>query len=242
MTEDRREPRLPISLSVGWRTTGAFLVSYSINLSKGGIFLETTEPLAVGEPLTLEFDVPGAGTLRVDGVVAWVRQGSTDGMPDGMGIQFQELDERYGERIDALVRDFVGLTVLVVAASPDRLALLGRYVRSIITCEIVEATSTQVAEVALEEKPDLVVVDLDVRPDLGMRTIAAARAQSQTHGSPIPIILLAADGHARERGKAAGADEALATPPSYHELQAAVIRMLSRPAQFASTSSSSEGA
>ncbi len=106
--------------------------------------------------------------------------------------------------------------------------------RSIITCEIIEATSTPVAEVALEEKPDLVVVDLDVRPDLGMRTIAAARKQSSAN-SPIPVILLAGDAHARELGKHAGADEALATPPSYHELQAAVIRMLSRPAAFAST-------
>ena len=39
---DRRQPRLPISLEVAYRTAGAFLVSYSINLSKGGIFLETS--------------------------------------------------------------------------------------------------------------------------------------------------------------------------------------------------------
>ena len=55
-------------------------------------------------------------------------------------MQFDHLDALYGDRIDGLVRTFVGLTVLVVAASQDRLQLLGRYVRSIITCEIVEAT------------------------------------------------------------------------------------------------------
>ncbi len=232
-SEDRRQPRLPISLKVAYRTAGAFLVSYSVNLSKGGIFLETAQPLAVGETVSLGFEVPGAGDLQVEGVVAWVRQGSTDGMPDGMGIQFQTLDERYGERIDLMVRNFLGLTVLVVAASPDRLALLARYVRSIITCEIVEATNPQVAEVALEGGPDLVIVDLDVRPDLGMRTIAAARKQAQAQAHPIPVILLAGDANARAQAKAAGADEALATPPSYHDLQAAVIRTLSRPSAVA---------
>jgi type IV pilus assembly protein PilZ len=232
--DDRRQPRLPISLKVAYRTAGAFLVSYSVNLSKGGIFLETQTPLAVGETVSLEFEVPGAGELHVDGLVAWIRQGSTDGMPDGMGIQFNELDERYGGLIDGMVRTFIGLTVLVVAASPDRLALLGRYVRSIITCEIVEATNPQVAEVALEQGPDLVIVDLDLRPELGLRTIAAARARAKASAHRTPVILLAGDSQKRADGKAAGADEALATPPSYHDLQAAVIRTLSRPAAVAS--------
>jgi uncharacterized protein (TIGR02266 family) len=231
--DDRKQPRLPISLKVAYRTAGAFLVSYSVNLSKGGIFLETAEPLAVGETVQLQFEVPGAGALSVEGVVAWIRQGSIDGMPDGMGIQFSTLDERYGERIDGMVRTFMGLTVLVVAASPDRLALLARYVRSIITCEIVEATNPQVAEVALESGPDLVIVDLDVRPELGMRTIATARQHAVETAHPIPVILLAGDAQARAQGKAAGADEALATPPSYHDLQQAVIRTLSRPAAVA---------
>ncbi len=227
---DRRQPRLPISLEVAYRTAGAFLVSYSINLSKGGIFLETAQPLEVGEQLTLRFDVPGVGPREVVGTVAWVRAGSHDGLPDGMGIQFDQLDQKYGQVIDELVRDFVGLTVLVVAASPDRLALIGRYVRSIITCEIVEATNASVAEVALEQGPDLVVVDLDLMPEMGLRCIRAAKERSLSQSHPTPVILLAGDLRVRQAGKTSGADEALATPPSYHELQAAVIRMLSRPA------------
>jgi uncharacterized protein (TIGR02266 family) len=227
---DRRQPRLPISLEVAYRTAGAFLVSYSINLSKGGIFIETAQPLEPGEQLTLRFDVPGAGELEVAGMVAWVRQQSADGLPDGMGIQFDELDSRWGDVIDEMVRGFVGLTVLVVAASPDRLALLGRYVRSIIACEIVEATNAAVAEVALEQIPDLVVVDLDVMPEMGLRCIRTAKAQQTQPDHSTPVILLAGDPRVRAAGKNAGADEALATPPSYHDLQAAVIRTLSRPA------------
>jgi uncharacterized protein (TIGR02266 family) len=230
MTQDRRQPRLPIKLEVEYCTTGAFLVSYSINLSKGGIFIETPSPLPVGSQLQLAFEVPGAGELAVDGVVAWVRQGSFDGLPDGMGVQFEQLDERYGDVIDQMVRTFLGLTVLVVAASAERLALLARYVRSIITCEIVEATDEPVAEVALEARPDLVVVDLDLRSELGLKTILAAKARDAATHHSTPVILLAGDPRVRADGKAAGADEALSTPPSYHDLQAAVIRTLSRPA------------
>jgi uncharacterized protein (TIGR02266 family) len=227
---DRRQPRLPISLEVAYRTAGAFLVSYSINLSKGGIFLETAAPLQIGEHVSLKFDVPGVGPLEVDGTVAWVRSGSHDGLPDGMGVQFNQLDQQYGEVIDEMVRGFVGLTVLVIAASPDRLALIGRYVRSIITCEIIEATNASVAEVALDQGPDLVLVDLDLMPEMGLRCIRAAKERAAAQAHPTPVILLAGDPRVRGAGKTSGADEALATPPSYHELQAAVIRMLSRPA------------
>ncbi len=227
---DRREPRLPISLEVTYRTAGAFLVSYSVNLSKGGIFIETSEPLPTGETMTLKFDVPGVGPLEVEGVVAWVRTGDETGLPDGMGIQFDTLDARYGNVIDEMVRSFVGLTVLVVAASPDRLALLARYVRSIIACDIVEATNAAAADAALGDRPDLVVLDLDVHPEMGLRCVRSTRAHAAKQAHATPVIILAGDHRVRAAGKAAGADEALATPPSYHELQAAVIRTLSRPA------------
>ena len=188
MNSDRRQPRVPISLKVAYRTSGAFLVAYSVNLSKGGIFLETESPLDVGETVSLSFDVPGAGTLDVTGVVAWVRRGSPDGLPDGMGVQFeQHLDQQYGSQIDGMVRNFTGLTVLVVAASPDRLQLLGRYVRAIISCDIVEATTKETAEVAIDEKPDLVIVDLDVRAEVGMRTIQTAKQKAQAAGTSTPV-------------------------------------------------------
>ena len=82
---------------------------------------------------------------------------------------------------------------------------------------------------ALAEGPDLLIVDLDVRPETGLKVISAARGRSTPAGQSTPVILLAGDQQRRADGMAAGADEALATPPSYHDLQAAVIRTLSRP-------------
>jgi uncharacterized protein (TIGR02266 family) len=227
MSVPRRDSRLPAKLAISYRTQGAFLVAYSVNLSKGGIFLESSAPLPVGTEVTLRLDVPDVGAFDLIGQVAWVRQASPDGLPDGMGIQLRELDERYGGLIDRMVQDFVGLTVLVLAGSQDRLGLLGRYVRSIMSCEILEATSLAEAADALASAPDLVVVDTERAPDLGPSAVDDIKRRGT------PVILLAGDLRTRELAKQAGADEVLETPPSFAALQAAVIRTLSRPAKVA---------
>src|SRR5260370_33806458 len=108
----RRPARVPIPLAVTYRTAGAFLVSYSINLSKGGIFIETTEPLEVATPLELKLEVPGMGNLKLHGVVAWVRAAPSGELRPGMGVRFESLAARYGEIIDDMVGRVVGLTVL----------------------------------------------------------------------------------------------------------------------------------
>jgi uncharacterized protein (TIGR02266 family) len=230
MSAQRRDSRLPAKLAVSYRTQGAFLVAYSVNLSKGGIFLESPSPLPVGTEVTLQLDVADAGVIELIGQVAWVRRGSPDGLPDGMGIQLHELDERYGGMIDRMVEHFLGLTVLVVAGTSDRLSLLGRYVRSIMTCEILEATSKAEAEAGLAAGPDLVVLDVDRSHEVGVHTVEAIKQTEATQ--MLPVILLAGDLRARELGKQAGADEVLEAPPSFAALQAAVIRTLSRPSKI----------
>ena len=61
-------------------------------------------------------------------------------------------------------------------------------------------------------------------PEMGLRCIRAAKERAAAQAHSTPVILLAGDARVRAAGKTSGADEALATPPSYHELQAAVIR------------------
>ena len=232
MTIQRRDSRLPAKLEVAYRTQGAFLVAYSVNLSRGGIFLESPTPLPAGTEVTLRLEIPSAGTIELVGQVAWVRKGSPDGLPDGMGIQLSALDERYGELIDRMVQHFTGITVLAMAGSSEGLALLGRYVRSIMSCEILEATTLAEAETALAASPDLVVLDVDRSAELGVQTVEDIKRRGQG-GAATPVILLAPDLRSRELGKLAGADEVLEAPASFAALQAAVIRTLSRPAAVA---------
>ena len=70
---EREYERIPYSVQVEFRTASSFLVAYSVNLSRGGIFLETDVDLPTGVLLGLDLVVPGTGMLSLIGLVAWRR-------------------------------------------------------------------------------------------------------------------------------------------------------------------------
>lgn len=223
---DRVHDRIPLSLEVLYRTAGAFLVSYTSNLSKGGLFIETDRPLAVGTDLLLRFTIPEHGPIEVTGVVAWIRPTVADGKPAGMGVEFEQLDARHGEIIDGIVNTFQGLRILVVAKSLQARAQLSRSVRSVLsTAEVLEAESADSVEAMLAREPDLVVLDLDEEKDgEGLYALRLAKRARQ-----IPVIAASRDDVSRQRAADIGADETLATPLHLPDLQAAILRALGRP-------------
>src|SRR5215208_1792238 len=87
LMSDREHERIPYSVQVEFRTASSFLVAYSVNLSRGGLFLETDADIPTGALMTLDFSVPSAGTTSLNGVVAWRRASgeSADG-PVGLGV------------------------------------------------------------------------------------------------------------------------------------------------------------
>ncbi len=86
----RRRIAIPIALETG----GARSVARSVDLSLGGLFVETTELLPPGTEALLEFTLPGAGLVFVRSEVAWVndpRRKIKKDLPVGMGMQFTKL-------------------------------------------------------------------------------------------------------------------------------------------------------
>lgn len=228
----RQHPRLRLSLAVSYRTAGGFLVAYSVNLSKGGVFIEAP-PLPVGTRVHLELELPASPgsdgppqKVDVEGVVTWVRPIGDDRMPAGMGLQFvHSLDESIGQHIDALATVFEGLEILVVSAPTERRSLLSRYVKGIVDCQCVEADRREVAAVVLADGVDLVVVDLDTMGVDGMGvTIMALNAPV-----PMPVIALANDTDTQDWARRRGVDQVLPAPPPFADLQAAVLLALTRP-------------
>ncbi len=224
MTSDRRHVRAPLHLAVSYRTTGAFLVAYTVNLSKGGIFIEA-EPLPVGTQVHLELEVPEAGRLDVAGVVAWVRDANNaGGLPVGMGIQFTSaIDLKHGEVIDRVVSEFEGLEILLMASS-DRRALLARYAASILSCETVEVDSRWTAATVLAEGVDLAIVDLDTAGPEGQAVVMSARATTP----PTPTIVTTTEPDVEQWAREQGVDQIVPAPPTFAQLQQAVITALSR--------------
>jgi uncharacterized protein (TIGR02266 family) len=225
MTDHRKYVRAPLHLAVSYRTAGSFLVAYTVNLSKGGIFIEA-DPLPVGTAVRLELEVPGAGRLDVEGVVTWTRAGDgSEGLPVGMGIRFaQALDARHGEAIDRIVASFEGLEILLVG-SAERRAQIGRYASSILACDTVEAGSLQTAATVLRDRIDLVIVDLDTAGRDGIEIVRMARSGP----SPTPVIALGGTDDAQRWARVHGITQFVQAPPTFGALQRAVLAALASP-------------
>jgi uncharacterized protein (TIGR02266 family) len=100
--ERRQRRRLPIRIEVNYQTLDEFLQDFSANLSIGGIFIQTDEPLTEGTRFRLEFTLPGdERAISAVGVVCWVaapEQVRGNRVP-GMGISFAELSRTDHNRI-----------------------------------------------------------------------------------------------------------------------------------------------
>lgn len=104
----RNAPRIEARLRVQYGDAMEHLLdNFSINLSTGGLFLETAEPLEEGSPLYLEFHLPGRSIpIRCNGLVAWVNGATAPQkplLPGGVGVQFTDL----GLADLQLIREFV---------------------------------------------------------------------------------------------------------------------------------------
>ncbi len=83
-----------------------FLYASIANISAMGIFIRTTEPLAVGTPVDLSFAPPqergsSHAPFRLSGVVAWVNRvrENGDNPNPGMGVRFMDLSSESRERL-----------------------------------------------------------------------------------------------------------------------------------------------
>jgi type IV pilus assembly protein PilZ len=87
----RAHRRVPIELKVEYKDLDQFLIEYTRNISRGGVFIRSDAQLARGTKLVFHLHVPGlSAPLAIKGRVAWVRPAGylTDGENPGMGIEF----------------------------------------------------------------------------------------------------------------------------------------------------------
>jgi uncharacterized protein (TIGR02266 family) len=89
----RKTSRFVAQLHVQYGTDkGSLRTDNSVNLSAGGIFIETGNFLTVDTPLTIEFILPNKDkTIRTEGRVAWINHPELKikpNLPVGIGIQF----------------------------------------------------------------------------------------------------------------------------------------------------------
>lgn len=101
--DKRGADRLEHPVLVAYRTVDRFLADFGTNLSKGGVFVNTAEPLSVGTPVRLLVSLPDQEVpCEVTGRVIRVQDDAGGGTP-GMGIEFVDVEPETQERIAELV-------------------------------------------------------------------------------------------------------------------------------------------
>lgn len=223
---EREHERMPYRVQVEFRTASSFLVAYSVNLSRGGLFLETDEELPTGSVVELELRVPGADPLAVSGMVTWRRPPESPEGPAGLGIEFQDVAPQLGAAIDQLVTAFHGVHILVLSGDRQDRTTLARLIKSIIsTAEIVQAADAGVAKSLMSAELDLAIIDVDFDTEGAMDALRTAKAQTP----PVPTVALSSKPELRQQSADMGADELGTNPPAFAELQLLLVRALSKP-------------
>ncbi len=107
MADTRKDKRAPISLKVRFKsaTLDEFIEQYSVDISRGGIFIKSKTPMSVGTLLKFEFRLKDESRL-IHGVgrVIWKREeDGGDDSPPGMGIKFIKMDPESRALVDQMV-------------------------------------------------------------------------------------------------------------------------------------------
>jgi type IV pilus assembly protein PilZ len=108
MTEDpkfvRKSERLQHELLVAYRTVGSFITDWAVNISRGGMFINTRNPMAIGTVVKLKISLPDAAfPFDLTGKVIRVQPFSAGGDMSGMGIEFVDIDEEKALRLERFV-------------------------------------------------------------------------------------------------------------------------------------------
>lgn len=104
----RRVERTPVTLKIKFKseTLDQFIERYAVDVSPGGIFIRTKEPLTVGTPMKFEFQLRDASPLIAgEGTVVWTRDNdpSRPAVAPGMGVRFDRLAEGSQGIIDKIL-------------------------------------------------------------------------------------------------------------------------------------------
>src|SRR5258706_11559102 len=102
--------RTPVTLKIKFKSSNLdqFIERFSVDVSRGGIFIRTKEPLAVGTGLKFEFQLQDASSLIAgEGTVVWIREHdpARSGVAPGMGVKFDRLQPQSQGVLDRILME-----------------------------------------------------------------------------------------------------------------------------------------
>jgi uncharacterized protein (TIGR02266 family) len=103
MSEKRKSTRVTKKIKSEVRGDDFVSRSTAVDVSRGGIFISTPEPLGDGESVKLTVMLPDDGEVEVKGIVRWVRNDESPEKRAGMGIEFIDVDEETAKKLEKLL-------------------------------------------------------------------------------------------------------------------------------------------
>jgi len=129
-----KDTRGPVNLRIKFRSESLqqFIERYGVDVSRGGIFIRTREPLPVGTRLKLDFQLVDTVPLfQGDGTVVWIREHdpARAGVTPGMGVRFDRLTTESQTTLDTILEEKIRLQQSGVAPGSVAKAGAGMAVR-----------------------------------------------------------------------------------------------------------------
>ena len=100
MSDDDKRGGERVTINKEFESFDAFIQEYVTNISRSGVFIKTTTPLAIGTRVNLRFTVIMDDIETIEGVGEVVR---VEKDPPGMGVVFRELSAYSKDLIDKLL-------------------------------------------------------------------------------------------------------------------------------------------
>lgn len=105
--EQRYSSRRGYDIQVGVASDHRLFVGLTSNISTGGLFIATDEPVKKGDNVEVRFSIPGANhVFQKTATVCWTRPFDNDGTSRtkaGCGVQFNDLSEEEARILNAFL-------------------------------------------------------------------------------------------------------------------------------------------
>jgi uncharacterized protein (TIGR02266 family) len=103
MDNKRKHKRIPKKIKSQVTAPDVLTYSTARNVSDGGLFISTPDPIAPGTEIELSLKLPDGEFVNITGIVRWTKDESDDGEPAGMGIEFETLSDENSSKVRSLI-------------------------------------------------------------------------------------------------------------------------------------------
>lgn len=238
--ERRSEDRTTVRVRVRFRSADDLLARYTTDISRGGMFVATSELLPLDAELELALELPDGGEPaivrgRVVSVLDEARAKQL-GRQSGLGVSFVSDVSVLGERIAAYfasprgqaAKEHRAVHVLVVEDSATYRAQIEQALRAAGHRVTSVENGLTALGAAVREPPDLVLCDVNMPLMDGWQLLRILRERATTRDVPIVFLTTLGGDADRLRGYQLGVDDYIGKPFEPDALAPRLSRVLDR--------------